>query len=78
MSNNDKKTELNEEYVKENIKRIKELYEAETFLDEKILNTNIVKNDSFVLFDKEWLIKWKNIVGYENLKVKCKNMMIII
>ena len=73
MSNNDKKTELNEEYVKENIKRIKELYEAETFLDEKILKTNIVKNDSFVLFDKEWLIKWKNIVGYENLKVKCKS-----
>ena len=73
MAINEKKTELNAEYVIENIKRIKELYEAETFLDEKILKKNISKNDSFVLFDKEWLRKWKNIVGYENLKDKCKN-----
>ena len=73
MAINEKKTELNEEFVIENIKRIKELYGAETFLDEKILKKNISKNDSFVLFDKEWLRKWKNIVGYENLKDKCKN-----
>ena len=37
MAINEKKTELNEEFVIENIKRIKELYGAETFLDEKIL-----------------------------------------
>ena len=61
MDINEKKTELNEDYVIENIKRIKELYEAETFLDEKILKKNVSKNDSFVLFDKEWLRKWKNI-----------------
>ena len=73
MAINEKKTELNEDYVIENIKRIKELYGAETFLDEKILKKNVSKNDSFVLFDKEWLRKWKNIVGYENLKDKCKN-----
>ena len=51
MAINEKKTELNKDYVIENIKRIKELYGAETFLDEKILNNNISKNDSFVLFD---------------------------
>ncbi len=73
MAINEKKTELNEEFVIENIKRIKELYGAETLLDEKILKKNISKQDSFVLFDKEWLRKWKNIVGYENLKDKCKN-----
>ena len=73
MSNNEKKTELNEEYIIENIKRINELYSAETFLNEKILNTNISKNEIFVLFNKNWLIKWKNIVGFEDLKIKCKN-----
>ena len=72
MSNNKNNTELNEQYIKDNIKRIKELYEAESIL-EKILTTNTPKNDTFVLFDKEWLMKWKSIVGFENLKIKCKN-----
>ena len=72
MSNNENNTELNEQYIIDNIKRIKELYEAESIL-EKILTTNTPKNDNFVLFDKEWLMKWKSIVGFENLKVKCKN-----
>ena len=72
MSNNKNNTEINEQYIIDNIKRIKELYEAESIL-EKILTTNTPKNDNFVLFDKEWLMKWKSIVGFENLKVKCKN-----
>ena len=72
MSNNKNNTELNEQYIKDNIKRIKELYEAESIL-EKILTTNTIKKDNFVLFDKEWLMKWKSIVGFENLKIKCKN-----
>ena len=72
MSYNEKRTELNEEFVIENIKRIKELYNAEKILDE-ILLKNISKNELFVLFDKEWLKKWKNIVGYEKLKDKCNN-----
>ena len=72
MSNNENNTKLNEQYIIDNIKRIKELYEAESIL-EKILTTNTIKKDNFVLFDKEWLMKWKSIVGFENLKVKCKN-----
>ena len=66
-------SEINDEFIKEKIKMIKELYGGEIFLDEKILKTNISKYDNFVLFDKEWLTKWKIIVDYENLKVKCKN-----
>ena len=65
-------SEINDIFVIENIKKIKELYEGEIILD-KILANNIPKNDSFALFDKEWLTKWKIIVDYENLKVKCRN-----
>ena len=53
------------------VKMIKELYEAELLLDEKILSTGIYKKENFVLFDKEWLDSWKNIVGYESIKEKC-------
>ena len=65
--------EINDDFLIENIKMINELYEGEIFLDKKILKTNITKNDNFVLFDKEWLEKWKIIVCYEKLKDKCKN-----
>ena len=73
MSNNENNSELKDIEIIENIKRIKELYEGEIFLEEKILKTKVNKNLNFVLFDKEWLKKWKSFVGYENLKDKCKN-----
>ena len=73
MSNNEKNSEINDDYVKLYIKRIKDLYESEFFLNEKILNKGVYKKESFVLFDKDWLEKWKNIVDYETLKLKCKN-----
>ena len=73
MSNNEKNSEINDDYVKLYIKRIKDLYESEIFLNEKILNKGVYKKESFVLFDKDWLEKWKNIVDYETLKLKCKN-----
>jgi len=53
------------------VKMIKELYEAELLLDEKILSARINKKENFDLFDKEWLDSWKNIVGYESIKEKC-------
>ena len=65
-------SEINDYFVVENIKKIKELYEGEIILD-KILANKYPKIDNFALFDKEWLTKWKIIVDYENLKVKCKN-----
>ena len=76
MSNNEKNEEMKEDEVIENIKRFKELYDAETFLNEKILKTQINKKESFVLFNKEWLTKWKTIVCYEELKEKLKNVKI--
>ena len=67
-----KMSEINDEFIKEKIRMINELYVGEIILD-KFLANNIPKNDSFALFDKEWLTKWKIIVDYENLKDKCKN-----
>ena len=52
MSNNEKNSEINDEYVKLYIKRIKDLYESEIFLNEKILNKVYIKKK--VLF---YLIK---------------------
>ena len=64
---------MEDEEITINIKKIKELYEAEFFMGEKILKTGIFRKETFVLFDKEWLTKWKNIVCYKKLKDKCKN-----
>ena len=50
---------------------IKELYEGEIFLDNEVLNSKNKTKSNFVLFDKDWLEKWKTIVGYETLKEKC-------
>ena len=51
---------------------IKELYEAEMLLDEKIeKKLNSSKAETFILFDKRWLDNWKKIVGYEELKEEC-------
>ena len=70
MSNNNKNSELTDVYIKSIINMIKELKEAENFLD-KILNNKLKKDQNFVLLDKVWLDKWKNIVGFENLNEKC-------
>ena len=71
MSNNREDSKLNDEYIKKHISMIKDIYEGEKFLDNKILKTKIKRKESFVLFDKDWLDKWKSIVGYETLKEKC-------
>ena len=73
MSINNQDSEIKDDFIIKHIKMIKELYEAETFLDEKILSTGVYKKENFVLFDKDWLTKWKNIVGFEKLKDKCKS-----
>ena len=73
MSNNNQDSEIKDDFIIKHIKMIKELYEAETFLDEKILSAGVNKKENFVLFDKDWLTKWKNIVGFEKLKDKCKS-----
>ena len=71
MDNNNKDSELNDEFINKNIKMISELYEAENFLNNKVLGNKLKKTESFVIFDKVWLEKWKVIVSYEELKEKC-------
>ena len=48
---------MENEEIAMNIKKIKELYEAELFMDEKILKAGISKKETFVLLDNEWLTK---------------------
>ena len=70
MSNN-QNLQPNDNFIIKQIKMIKELYEGEKFLNDKILTKKTVVNENFVLFDKEWLENWKRIVCYEILKEKC-------
>ena len=71
MSKNNKDFSLSDEFIKKHINMIKELYEGEIFLDNEVLNSKNKTKSNFVLFDKDWLEKWKTIVGYETLKEKC-------
>ena len=71
MSKNNKDFSLSDEFIKKHINMIKELYEGEIFLDSEVLNSKNKTKSNFVLFDKDWLEKWKTIVGYETLKEKC-------
>ena len=71
MDNNKKDSEIKDDFIIKHINMIGELCEAENFLNNKILNSKIKKQESFVIFDKAWLEKWKIIVGYEELKEKC-------
>ena len=71
MDNNNKDSELNDDFIIKNIKMISELYDAENFLNNNILSKKVKKTENFVIFDKAWLEKWKIIVSYEELKEKC-------
>ena len=72
MSFHQKNQELKDDFVIRQIKMISELYEEEIYLDKIISSNNIIKKETFVLFEKEWLNSWKKIVNYEELKDKCK------
>lgn len=70
MSTNSKDSEVNDDFIKRHINMIKDLYESEKFID-NILNSKNKRKESFILFDKDWLEQWKNIISYETLKEKC-------
>ena len=70
---NEKVPELKDDFLIRQIKMISELYEAEIFLNEKILNIKNIQTKNFVLLDKDWLDQWKIIVDYEQIKNKCNN-----
>jgi len=71
MDNNKIDSELKDDFIIKIFKMIKELNEAENILNNSILNKKAKKTETFTLFDKAWLEKWKAIVGYEDLKEKC-------
>ena len=62
---------IEDDFLIRYIRMIADLYEGEKFLYEKILNKISRKSENFVLFDKDWLDKWKEFIGYEILKEKC-------
>ena len=63
-----------DDFIKKHIIMINNFYEEEILLNIiNHLSYEIVKKLYFIIFDKEWLEKWKKIVGYEIIKDKCKN-----
>ena len=74
MSIEEKNKGFNDEFwTKRIIKMISELYNAEINLNNLLKNKN-KKRENFILFYKKWLEKWKEIVAYDELKDKCKNL----
>ena len=66
-----KEPELKDDFLIQYIRMIAELYEGEKFLSEKILSKKVSKKEIFILFEKNWFNKWKNIVGYQIIGEKC-------
>ena len=55
---------------------INNIYEEEISLNTiNFLSYKVIQKQNFIIFDKGWLEKWKNIVGYEIIKDKCKNSL---
>ena len=66
--NKEDKKEL-ERFLDHQINLISEFFEGEEIFDKNLeLNTQCQIN----LLNKEWVKKWKEIVGYEQIKEKCK------
>ena len=62
------------DFIKKHIIMINNLYNGEIILNMIItLSYRVMKKVNFIIFDKEWLEKWKKIIAYEITKEKCKN-----
>ena len=71
----DKDKEL-QTFLERQINIINEYSEGEEVFDKKLRekhNTNIANYQIYIL-NKEWIEKWKEIVGYEKIKEKCKKI----
>ena len=65
---------FDDEFIKKHIMMINIFYEEEISLNTiNVLSYKVIQKQNFIIFDKGWLEKWKNIVGYEIIKDKCKN-----
>ena len=59
------------EFIQNQIRAIAELFDWEYWLDD-ILRRKYTKNNlEFTLVERNWLEKWKEIIGYEKIKCKC-------
>ena len=72
MSINKNNSRDDEYLISKYIKMISELYDAEVFINNILINNKNTKNLSFSLFDKDWLEQWKSIVKYDTIKKDCK------
>ena len=75
-SNNKQKDKELERFLDHQIKLINEYSEEEELFDKNLkenLNTNFTKYQINIL-NKDWIKKWKEIVGYEQIKEKCKKI----
>ena len=69
MSTDNKIDKELERFLNHQINIISEFYEGEEMFDKNLkLNTQCQIN----ILNKEWIEKWKEIVGYEEIKEKCK------
>ena len=67
-------SKFDDDFIKKHIIMINNIYEEEISLNTiNFLSYKVIQKQNFIIFDKGWLEKWKNIVGYEIIKDKCKN-----
>mgnify|MGYP002624492053 CR=1 FL=1 len=70
VNQNDKEKEF-ERFLDHQIKQISEFFEGEEMFNEN-LREKFNKTCQINILNKEWIKKWKEIVGYEQIKEKCK------
>jgi len=61
-----------ERFLDHQINIISEFFEGEEEFDKKLREKISFANYQINILNKEWIQKWKEIVGYEQIKEKCK------
>ena len=61
-----------DEFVNSQIKRINEFSKWEEYFNEVLTKKTTRKNKQFSVVDKEWIEKWKQAVGFDKIKDKCR------
>ena len=63
-----------ERFLEDQIRLIREYYELEKMFDE-YLGDMLNQPTQIYILNKEWIKKWKEIIGYEQIKEKCKKYL---
>ena len=62
-----------ERFLHHQINIISDFFEGEEFFDKKLRENYITLGELQInILNKEWIQKWKEIVGYEQIKEKCR------